>query len=290
MDFDKLVTPSEVKKFINEYGFRFKKRLGQNFLIDRNILHKIVMAAELTPEHFVIEIGTGLGTLTTALAKKCAQVITFEVDRDLIEILSEQMQLPNVHLVATDALKADWVKVLREHGWINEPVSVVANLPYYLTSPLVMKALEESVPFKHIVVMVQKEVADRMQAESGTKDYGVLTLAIRYYAEVEVVTKVPRTVFMPIPDVDSAVVKLTPRPPQTDIDHELLFQVIRAGFGQRRKTLRNALKSLCHAWGINSEQLEQVFIELQLPQDIRGEVLSLTEFVTLTSRLIALKN
>ncbi|HHT37125.1 MAG: 16S rRNA (adenine(1518)-N(6)/adenine(1519)-N(6))-dimethyltransferase RsmA [Candidatus Wallacebacter cryptica] len=287
MDYSQLTSPRAVKKLMRDYEIRFKKRFGQNFLVDRNILNKIIDSAELKPDHYVLEIGTGLGTLTYALAEQCRRVITFEIDHDLVQIFRENQSAANVQLIAGDALKYDWREVLLESGWQDERVSLVANLPYYLTSPLIMKALESGLPFESIVVMVQKEVADRMQAEPGTKDYGLLTLAVGYYADVEIVTKVPRTVFIPAPDVDSAVVKLTPHPVHGEADRKALFAVMRAAFAQRRKTLKNNLKDLIKEWGTAPEEFDRILAELDLPKDVRGESLSLKQFIELTLKLTA---
>lgn len=287
MDYSQLTSPRAVKKLMRDYEIRFKKRFGQNFLVDRNILNKIIDSAELKPDHYVLEIGTGLGTLTYALAEQCRRVITFEIDHDLVQIFRENQSAANVQLIAGDALKYDWREVLLESGWQDEWVSLVANLPYYLTSPLIMKALESGLPFESIVVMVQKEVADRMQAEPGTKDYGLLTLAVGYYADVEIVTKVPRTVFIPAPDVDSAVVKLTPHPVHGEADRKALFAVMRAAFAQRRKTLKNNLKDLIKEWGTAPEEFDRILAELDLPKDVRGESLSLKQFIELTLKLTA---
>lgn len=288
MDYNSLVKPSYIKKIMDEYQFRFKKRFGQNFLVDKNILDKIVDSAELTAQHYVVEIGTGLGTLSLALAQVCAKVVTFEIDRDLAIIFREKHSKDNIVLVEEDALKADWKQVLQANGWSSRPVSLVANLPYYVTTPLVMKALEGDLDFEQIVVMVQKEVAERMLAEPGTKDYGILSLAVQYYATPTVVTQAPASVFMPAPEVDSTVVKLTPIKRETDLPAEDLFAVIRAAFSQRRKTLRNCLSSLCRQWGITNQQLLAVFAELDIEPTIRGEVLSLTQYQELTKRLLNL--
>jgi 16S rRNA (adenine1518-N6/adenine1519-N6)-dimethyltransferase len=287
VDYSQLTSPRAVKKLMRDYEIRFKKRFGQNFLVDRNILNKIIDSAELKPDHYVLEIGTGLGTLTYALAEQCRRVITFEIDHDLVQIFRENQSAANVQLIAGDALKYDWREVLLESGWQDERVSLVANLPYYLTSPLIMKALESGLPFESIVVMVQKEVADRMQAEPGTKDYGLLTLAVGYYADVEIVTKVPRTVFIPAPDVDSAVVKLTPHSVHGEADRKALFAVMRAAFAQRRKTLKNNLKDLIKEWGTAPEEFDRILAELDLPKDVRGESLSLKQFIELTLKLTA---
>lgn len=289
MDYNELVSPRAVKALMQQYQIRFKKRFGQNFLVDRNILRKIVASAGLQPGQFALEIGTGLGTLTYALAHACRQVVTIEIDPDLVAVFRENLNLPNVHLVFGDALKLDWEKLLRDQGWKGERVSLVANLPYYLTSPLIIKALEGDLAFDPIVVMVQKEVAQRIQAAPGTKDYGLLTLAVRYHADVETIAKVPKTVFVPPPDVESAIIKLSPRPPCVQVDREVLFAVIRAAFSQRRKTLKNTLQGLCQDWGVTDQQFGQILEELNLPLKVRGESLSLEQFGELTQKLRASK-
>lgn len=289
VDYNQLTSPRTVKSLMEQYQVRFKKRFGQNFLVDRNILQKITACAQLQPDQFVLEIGTGLGALTYALAQACRQVLTFEIDPDLAAIFRENQALDNIHLVCGDALKYDWGSLLRTLGWNRERVSLVANLPYYATSPLIVKALESGIPFDPIVVMVQKEVAERMQAAPGTKDYGLLTLMIQYYADVEITARVPRTVFIPPPEVDSAVVRLSPRPPRVQADQAELFAVIRAAFSQRRKTLRNTLQDLCRDWGISGERLDEILTEMNLPPAVRGEALSLEQFGILTQKLTASK-
>lgn len=289
MDYNQLVSPRTVKALMQQYQIRFKKRFGQNFLVDRNILQKIVASAGLQPDQFVLEIGTGLGTLTYALAQKCRQVITIEIDPDLVTVFQENQKLDNVRLVAGDALKLDWEQLLKDQSWNGERVSLVANLPYYLTSPLLIKALEGDLIFDPIVVMVQKEVAERIRASPGTKDYGLLTLVIQYYADVEIIAKVPKTVFVPPPEVESAVIRLSPRPPLWQVERESLFAVIRAAFSQRRKTLKNTLHDLCQDWGVPDQQLDHILHELNLPPTVRGEALSLDQFCELANKLLACK-
>lgn len=286
MDLNKLTNPGQVSKIIKEYQFRFKKRFGQNFLIDKNILKKIVTSSKLRSDQYVIEIGTGLGTLTWELAKEAKKVISFEIDRDLIAIIKENNITDNVELIEADALKTDWSQALKNAGWRGERLSLVANLPYYLTSPLIMKALENELEFDSIVVMVQKEVADRMKAEPGTKDYGVLSLAVQYYASPEVVVDAPRSVFMPTPTVDSQVIKLVPHKSYAEVDHDQLFRVIRAGFNQRRKTLKNNLKAICKQNDISSDQLADIFNKLDIQPSARGETLALSKYIELTKNLI----
>lgn len=281
-----LSSPSYVMNLMRERKFATKKRWGQNFLVDKNILEKIVTAADVGSKDWVLEIGPGLGVLTKILAQKAQKVVSLEIDSDLVTILQDVITEPNVEIVKADALQVDWKELFFDLGWQGEPVRLAANLPYYLTTPLIMKALEGGLDFSVIVVMVQREVADRMAASPGSKDYGVLSLAVQYYTEAEVVANVPRTVFIPSPAVDSAIVKLTPRPPTAAAPRDELFQVIRASFQQRRKTIRNALKPLAKEWGITLEQLDTALAEAGIEQNIRGERLSLEEFSELTMYLM----
>ncbi len=281
-----MVNPSVVRKIMKERGFNTKKRFGQNFLIDQNIVQKIVASANLEESDWVLEIGPGLGALTTLMAQVAKRVVAMEIDRDLVAILEELIQEPRIKIVEGDALALDWAELLQGAGWQGEPLKLVANLPYYLTTPLIMKALESDLPFVDVVVMVQREVADRILADPASKDYGVLSLAVQYYAQPSLVLKVPRTVFMPAPNVDSAVVHLQPRPPQVEAPKEQLFEVIRASFQQRRKTVRNALKPLVAEWGLSSEDLDRALAAVQLEPTIRGERLSLEDFNRLTKELM----
>lgn len=278
--------PSYVTKVMRDWEFATKKSLGQNFLIDQNIVNRIVQAADLGEESWVLEIGPGLGALTNSLAEQGAQVVAMEIDGELVSILRETLANPRITIVEGDALQLDWGEVLAQAGWRGQKLHLAANLPYYLTTPLIMKALECGLPFTSLVVMVQREVALRMLAEPGSKDYGVLSLAVQYHAEGSMVLKVPRTVFIPAPAVDSAVVKLTPRPPQVTAPREELFAVIRAAFQQRRKTLRNALKVLAEEWGLGVEQLEEALHNCGLEPTVRGERLSLEQYSTLTEELL----
>lgn len=281
-----VINPSHVARVMKEKGISAKKSLGQNFLIDQNIVRRIVESADLQGEHWVVEIGPGLGALTAPMAEAAAQVVAMEIDRELVAILQEALAHPKISIVEGDALELDWRAVLEERGWRGEPLSLVANLPYYITTPLIMKALESDLPFAAVLVMVQKEVADRMLAPPGSKDCGVLSLAVQYYAEGSLVLKVPRTVFIPAPAVDSAVVKLVPRLPQVSAPRDQLFQVIRAAFQQRRKTLRNALKSLVEEWGLTLEELDQALANCGIEPSLRGERLSLEQYSKLTEELL----
>lgn len=271
---------------MKERGFNAKKRFGQNFLIDQNIVGQIIRRADLKPGEWALEIGPGLGALTRGMAKKAEQVVAMEIDRELVAILRENLDSPKITIVEGDALSLDWDRLLLSVGWQGQPLKLVANLPYYLTSPLIMKALESPLPFVSMVVMVQKEVAVRMLASQNSKEVGVLSLAVQYYAEGSLVLNVPRTVFIPAPAVDSAVVELRPRPPQVDAPREELFAVIRASFQQRRKTVRNALKPLVEEWGLSLEQLDQALVDTKIEPGVRGERLSLEDFSILTKDLL----
>lgn len=282
----KYSTPSYVRGVLRQKGYSIKKRLGQNFLVDQNYVEKIVSAAELCPSDWVLEIGPGLGVLTAVMAEQADKVVALEIDRELVAILQETLALPNAAVVQGDALAVDWRDVLQAQGWNGGPVKLVANLPYYITTPLVMKALESDVPFRAIVVMVQREVAERMVAPPGGKEYGVLTLAVEYYSQAQLITRVPRTVFIPAPEVDSAVVKLIPKPPPVSAPRERLFEVIRSAFQQRRKTIRNALKPVAKAWGLSPALLDEALSQAGVKGDRRGEDLSLQDFSRLTECLM----
>lgn len=281
-----LTSPSYVARLLRERGLGAKKGLGQNFLVDQNIVRRILESAALTGESWVLEIGPGLGALTSGLAARAAHVVAVEIDGELAAVLKEILPNPKITIVEGDALGLDWQELLAGAGWRGESLSLVANLPYYITSPLIMKALECGLPFASILVMVQQEVAERMLAAPGSKDYGVLSLAVQYYAAGSLVLKVPRTVFLPAPAVDSAVVKLEPRPPQVSAPRQELFAVIRAAFQQRRKTVRNALKALVAEWGLKLEQLDEALASCGIEPTERGENLSLEEYSKLTEELL----
>ena len=276
-------------EIIEKYGFNFRKKFGQNFLIDNNILEKIVEAAEITREDCVLEIGPGIGTMTQRLAEEAGEVIAVEIDKNLIPILEETLaDYDNVTILNEDILKVDIHKIVEEHE--GKPLKVVANLPYYITTPIIMALLEGHVPLMSVTVMVQKEVADRMRALPGTKEYGALSLAVQYYAKPEIVTKVPAACFMPRPNVDSTVVRLTRyknRPVETQ-DEAWLFAVIRASFNQRRKTLVNGLVN-AGSIGVSRQQVEAVLAAMGLPATIRGEALTLNLFAELSDRLYAIR-
>ena len=270
---------------IQKYQFDFRKKFGQNFLIDNHILDKIIDAAELTRDDCVLEIGPGIGTMTQRLAEEAGEVIAVEIDKNLIPILNETLaDYDNVTVLNEDILKADIHKIVEEHG--GRPVKVVANLPYYITTPIIMALFESHVPLRSVTIMVQKEVADRMCVGPGTKEYGALSLAVQYYAKPEIITKVPAACFMPKPNVDSTVIRLTryEKPPVEARDEAWLFAIIRAAFNQRRKTLANSIANAANI-NINRQQVEAVLAEMGLPAMIRGETLTLEQFAELSDRL-----
>ncbi|OIJ17558.1 16S rRNA (adenine(1518)-N(6)/adenine(1519)-N(6))-dimethyltransferase [Anaerobacillus alkalilacustris] len=283
-----IATPNRTKDILKKYGFTFKKSLGQNFLIDTNILNNIVDCADLENESGAIEIGPGIGALTEQIAKRCEKVVAFEIDQRLLPILKETLSAyPHVTVVHSDVLEADIHKVIRENFKENQDLMVVANLPYYVTTPILLKLLEEKLPIRGIVVMIQKEVAERIAAKPGTKDYGSLSIAAQYYAEARTEMIVPKTVFVPQPNVDSAVLKLTLRnePPVKLKDEGFFFKLIRASFAQRRKTLMNNLTNNLYTKN-EREKLEKVLQECEIDPTRRGETLSMEEFALLANALI----
>ncbi len=282
-----LGTRSSTAQIIQKYQFAFQKKFGQNFLIDQNILDKIVESADLTEKDCVLEIGPGIGTMTQRLAEEAGEVIAVEIDRNLIPILKDTLSpYENVTIINDDILKVDLAGLVQERNG-GRPVKVVANLPYYITTPIIMALFEKHVPLQSVTVMVQKEVADRMQVGPGTKDYGALSLAVQYYSRPEIITRVPASCFMPSPNVDSTVIRLTryEEPPVAVRDEEWLFAVIRASFNQRRKTLANGLANAA-GLGLGRQQVEEVLTEMGLSRTIRGEALTLEQFADLSNRLM----
>lgn len=280
-------TPRRTKEIINRHGFSFKKSLGQNFLIDQNILGKIVDAANLDQSKGALEIGPGIGALTEKLAERAKKVTAVEIDQRLLPILDEVLEpYPHVDVVHGDVLKLDLASLFAAQFGDVDGVSVVANLPYYVTTPILMKLLEEKLPLEHIVVMIQKEVAERMAASPGGKDYGSLSIAVQYYSEPELVCIVPPSVFIPQPNVASAVIKLTVRKaPPVQVDNEaFMFEVVQASFAQRRKTIANNLKSRFFP-GEGREQLEALLTEANITPSRRAETLSIEEFAVLSNIL-----
>lgn len=284
-----VATPSKTKQIMKKHNLVLKKSLGQNFLIDQNILGKIVAAAELGENKGVLEVGPGIGALTQQLAKLAGRVLAVEIDQRLLPILGETLEpYPNATVIHSDILKANLPELFRQHFAGLDGVSVVANLPYYITTPIIMKLLEEKLPLENIVVMIQKEVADRMAARPGTKDYGSLSIAVQFYCEPELVTIVPRTVFVPQPNVDSAVIRLRVRqaPPVEVADEDFFFAVVQAAFVQRRKTLYNNLAARFFTKE-NKAELGALLHGCEIEPSRRGETLSMAEFARLASALQA---
>ena len=281
-----LGNPKYTIEVLQKYHFVFQKRFGQNFLIDEHVLEKIIESSGITKDDFVLEIGPGIGTMTQYLAEAAREVAAVEIDSSLIPILKDTLKdWDNVSVINNDILKTDIKKIADEKNG-GKPVKVVANLPYYITTPIIMGLFEKNVPVDSITVMVQKEVADRMQVGPGTKDYGALSLAVQYYAKPEIVANVPPNCFMPRPKVGSAVIRLTRHEvmPVETKDEKLMFSIIRASFNQRRKTLANGLKNseLLH---FSKEEIEAAIPACGWPLTIRGEALNLQEFARLTDEL-----
>ena len=278
----KLSNPKQTIEVIQKHNFNFKKSFGQNFLIDSHVIDKIIRAAEITPEDNVLEIGPGIGTLTQYLAESAGKVVAVEIDEKRIPVLEETLaEYDNVRVINEDILKCDIDSIFG-----GEPFKVVANLPYYITTPIIMGLLEGKSHFDSLTVMIQKEVADRMKAGPGTKDYGALSLAVQYYAEPYLAANVPPNCFMPRPNVGSAVIRLKRRPePAVQVkDEKLLFGLIRAAFMERRKTLLNAVKN-SKELDISKERVEEVLTELGIDTRIRGEALNLEQFALLADNL-----
>ena len=282
-----LGNPTNTIAVLNRYGFSFQKKFGQNFLIDENVVEKIVRDAGVTKDDFVLEIGPGIGTMTQILCENAREVVAVEIDDKLIPILTEDTLswYDNVTVIHEDILKLDIVKLANERNG-GKPIKVVANLPYYITTPIIMGLFESHVPLDSITIMVQKEVADRMQVGPGTKDYGALSLAVQYYAKPYIVANVPPNCFMPRPKVGSAVIRLDryEEPPVQVKDEKLMFRIIRASFNQRRKTLANGLKNSPEL-DFTKEQIEAAIGHLGRGASIRGEALTLEEFAELANYL-----
>ena len=281
-----LGNPRNTIEIIQKYGFVFQKKFGQNFLIDPHVLDKIIRAAGITKEDFVLEIGPGIGTMTQYLAEAAGSVCAVEIDKNLIPILSETLaDYENVSILNEDILKVDVAALAREKNG-GRPIKVVANLPYYITTPIIMGLFESHVPLKSITVMVQKEVAERMKSGPGSKDYGALSLAVQYYAEAYLAANVPPNCFMPRPKVGSAVIRLTchKEPPVQVKDEKLMFRLIRASFNQRRKTLANSLGNSPEI-RFTKEEIGAALAAMGLSSTLRGEALNLEQFARLADRL-----
>ncbi|QCR30747.1 16S rRNA (adenine(1518)-N(6)/adenine(1519)-N(6))-dimethyltransferase RsmA [Lysinibacillus sp. SGAir0095] len=283
-----IATPIRTKEILNKYGFSFKKSLGQNFLIDPNILRNILSHANLTEESGAIEVGPGIGALTEHLARGAKKVVSFEIDQRLLPVLEDTLSpYNNVKIVHSDILKADVEKVIKEEMPGIEDIMVVANLPYYVTTPILLKLLNDRLPIRGFVVMMQKEVADRITAKPGTKEYGSLSIAIQYYVTAEVAMVVPKTVFMPQPNVDSAVIRLIKHdaPPVKVINEDFLFEVTRASFAQRRKTILNNLQSGLPSGKEKKQLILDALETAGVEPTRRGETLSIQEFGKLADAL-----
>lgn len=281
---EKLSNPQVTIEIIKKYNFAFQKRFGQNFLIDGHVVEKIIRAAEITKDDTVLEIGPGIGTMTQYLAEAAGKVYAVEIDRNLLPVLKETLaDYDNVTVINDDILKVDIKKLLGEAAGT---VKVVANLPYYITTPIIMGLFENHIPAKSITVMVQKEVAQRMQAVPGTKDYGALSLAVQYYAEPYIVANVPANCFMPRPNVGSAVIRLTKwdKPPVSVKNEKTMFKLIRASFNQRRKTLQNGINNSAEL-NFTKEQVVEALRHMGLPESVRGEALTLEQFAEISDLL-----
>lgn len=283
---EKLSNPQKTIEVIKKYQFAFQKKFGQNFLIDGHVLDKIISSAEITSEDFVLEIGPGIGTMTQYLAEAAGQVVAVEIDKALIPILEDTLKgYDNVEVINEDVLKLDINQLAMEKNQ-GRPIKVVANLPYYITTPIIMGLFESHVPIKSITVMVQKEVAQRMQSGPGSKDYGALSLAVQYYAQPYIVANVPPNCFMPRPNVGSAVIRLTRHEtmPVEVMDEKLMFRIIRASFNQRRKTLQNGLNNSPEI-SLPKEEIAQAIESLGVSPSIRGEALTLEQFARLADEI-----
>ena len=285
-----LGNPQNTIEILQKYQFTFQKKFGQNFLIDTHVLDKIIRAADIGKEDMVLEIGPGIGTMTQYLAEAAGKVIAVEIDKNLIPILSDTLSgYENVQIINEDVLKLDIQRLVEEEN-AGRPIKVVANLPYYITTPIIMGLFESHVPLHSVTVMVQKEVADRMQTGPGNKDYGALSLAVQYYAEPYIVANVPPNCFMPRPKVGSAVIRLTrhEKPPVAVEDTKLMFRIIRASFNQRRKTLANGLKNSPEL-SFTKEEIQNVIAACGFPEGIRGEALTLEAFAALANAFVKLR-
>lgn len=284
---ENLSNPQRTIEVIKKYEFCFQKKFGQNFLIDGHVLDKIIAGAGVTKDDMVLEIGPGIGTMTQYLAEAAGKVVAVEIDRNLLPILQETLaDYDNVKVIHADVLSLDLEKLVQEENG-GRPIKVVANLPYYITTPIIMALFEQHVPLANVTVMVQKEVAARMKSGPGSKDYGALSLAVQYYAEPYIVANVPCNCFMPRPNVDSAVIRLTryEEPPVQVKDEKMLFKIIRASFNQRRKTLQNGLNNSSEL-NFTKDQIAAAIAEAGFSPSVRGEALTLEQFAKLTDILL----
>ncbi|MEW8974436.1 MAG: 16S rRNA (adenine(1518)-N(6)/adenine(1519)-N(6))-dimethyltransferase RsmA [Tissierellaceae bacterium] len=283
MEENRLYSPRYIRYIMDKYGFRFSKSLGQNFLIDGNIVRNIVKGADITKEDYVLEIGPGIGTLTEELALNAKKVVAVELDRSLLPVLDETLgKYDNIEIIHGDILKLDIEEIIREK-LDGRSIKVVANLPYYVTTPIIGKLLEDSLDIQAIVVMVQKEVADRMVAGPGTKSYGSLSVFVNFYSNPEILLIAPKTVFMPQPKIDSAVIKLNIRKELTDIDREKFFKVVKAGFSKRRKTILNCLSS--YGFELDKDTIRQALEDVNIDPRERAENLLIEDFINISTIL-----
>lgn len=286
---DRLSSHKATKEVVQKHNFKFSKSLGQNFLIDTNVIDRILEGARVQEGDYVIEVGPGIGTLTKEMGRTAEKVVAIEIDKTLIPILEETLaDFPNIEVINQDILKVD-VQELVKAKLNGGPVKLIANLPYYITTPIVMKFLEEDIPVTDIVVMVQKEVADRMNAQPNSKDYGALSVAVQYYCDTEIVAKAPRHMFMPQPNVDSTVIGLHVREERKyNVDNEdIFFKTVKASFGQRRKTLLNSLGGLGF---LSKDQIKVALQEANIDEKRRGETLSIEEFASLSNAVNRIHN
>ena len=282
----RLYSPKYIREILDRYGFEFSKSLGQNFLIDGNIVRKISQEGNITKEDYVLEIGPGIGTLTEELALNAKKVVAVELDKSLLPILDETLKdYDNVGIIHGDILKVD-INELIEERLAGGPIKVVANLPYYVTTPIIARLIEEDLNIESIIIMIQKEVAHRIVASPGSKQYGSLSVFVNFYTNPEILITVPKTVFMPQPKVDSAVIRLNLRKYLPEVDRKIFFQVVKAAFSKRRKTILNSLSS--NPWGLDKTQIKQVLKEANISLDQRAENLKIEDFVKISKTLHSL--
>lgn len=282
----RLYSPKYVNEILNRYGFKFSKSLGQNFLVDGNIVRKISQMGDITKKDYILEIGPGIGTLTEELALNAKKVVAVELDKDLLPILDETlMDYDNVEIIQGDILKIDIHKLIEEK-LEGGPIKVVANLPYYVTTPIIAKLIEEDLNIESIIVMIQKEVADRIIAGPGNKQYGSLSVFVNFYTQSQILITVPKTVFMPQPKVDSAVIELKLKKELPDVDREVFFKVVKAAFGKRRKTILNSLSN--SDLGLEKEFIKEVLKKSSIPLDERAENLKIKDFIKISKTLAPL--
>lgn len=283
MEDKRLYSPKHVKEILSTYGFKFSKSLGQNFLIDGNIVRKIAEEGDVTSEDYILEIGPGIGTLTEELALRAKKVVAIEIDDSLLPILADTIgKYKNVEIVHGDVLKID-IKKLIEEKLDGGPIKVVANLPYYVTTPIISKLIEDELNLESIIVMVQKEVAERMAADPGGKEYGSLSVFVNFYSKPKIVVKVPKTVFMPQPKIDSAVIKLTLEKDLPDVDRDKFFKIVKAAFSKRRKTILNSLST--YGFDLDKETIREALEKAGISPEDRAENLTVEDFIGLSKSL-----